>query len=51
MICAQIGKELPDRRQKEGRIEFIRVGDVLNLPAIQETLVRILGWEDLLEKG
>ena len=31
MICAQIGKELPDRRQKEGRIEFIRVGDVLRI--------------------
>ena len=24
---------------------------VENLPAIQETLVRLLGWEDLLEKG
>ena len=24
---------------------------VKNLPAMQETLVRILGWEDLLEKG
>ena len=24
---------------------------VKNLPAIQETLVRFLGWEDLLEKG
>ena len=22
-----------------------------NLPAIQETLIRFLGWEDLLEKG
>ena len=24
---------------------------VKNLPAMQETLVRILGWEDPLEKG
>ena len=24
---------------------------VKNLPAMQETLVRFLGWEDLLEKG
>ena len=24
---------------------------VKNLPAIQETLVQFLGWEDLLEKG
>ena len=24
---------------------------VKNLPAIQETLVRFLGWDDLLEKG
>ena len=24
---------------------------VNNLPAMQETLVRFLGWEDLLEKG
>ena len=23
----------------------------LSLPAVQETLVQILGWEDLLEKG
>ena len=24
---------------------------VKNLPTVQETLVRFLGWEDLLEKG
>ena len=24
---------------------------VKNLPAVQETLVRFLGWEDLLKKG
>ena len=24
---------------------------VKNLPAMQETVVRFLGWEDLLEKG
>ena len=24
---------------------------VKNLPAMQETLVQLLGWEDLLEKG
>ena len=24
---------------------------VKNLPAMQETLVQFLGWEDLLEKG
>ena len=24
---------------------------VKNLPAMQETLIRFLGWEDLLEKG
>ena len=24
---------------------------VKNLPAMQQTLVRFLGWEDLLEKG
>ena len=23
----------------------------MNLPALQETLVQVLGWEDLLEKG
>ena len=31
MICAQIGKELSDTRQKEGRIEFIRGGDALRI--------------------
>ena len=24
---------------------------VKNLPAVQESLIRFLGWEDLLEKG
>ena len=38
-------------------IVYIHLGDSLvaqlvkNLPAMQQTLVRFLGWEDLLEKG
>ena len=31
MICAQTGKELPDMRQKERRIEFIRGEDALRI--------------------
>ena len=30
---------------------FMRAQLVKNLPAMQETWVRSLGWEDLLEKG
>ena len=27
MVCAQVGKEFPDRSQNEMRIEFIRLGE------------------------
>ena len=27
VFCVQVGKELPDMRQNESRIKFIRVGD------------------------
>ena len=30
---------------------FLIAQSVKNLPAMQETLVRFLGWEDPLEKG
>ena len=29
MVWAQVGKELPDMRQNEGEIKFIRVGDAV----------------------
>ena len=33
-VCARVGKEVPEMRQNERRIKFIREGDV----------VRIAGW-------
>ena len=33
------------------QVDSLMVELVKNLPAMQETLVRFLGWEDLLEKG
>ena len=41
----------------ENNLKYIHTADSLiaqlvkNLPAIQETLVRFLGWKDPLEKG
>ena len=29
MVCAQVGKEFPDTRCNERRIEFIRMGDTV----------------------
>ena len=29
MVCAQVGKEFPDTRYNERRIEFIRMGDTV----------------------
>ena len=29
MVCVQVGKEFPDRRQNERRIEFIRLGEAV----------------------
>ena len=59
VVRAWVGKEFPDLRQNERRLEFIRAGEgaswvfqlVMNLPAMQETLVQSLGQRDLLEKG
>ena len=37
---------------KEGPHEYLVVAQLVkNLPAMRETWVRSLGWEDLLEKG
>ena len=54
MICAQIGKELSDTRQKEGRIEFIRGGDALRIclqcrrPRFESWVGKICGRRDRL---
>lgn len=29
MVCVQVGKEFPGRRQNERRIEFIRLGEAV----------------------
>ena len=34
MICVRVGKEFPDMRQKEGRIEFIRVRDAVRIAGL-----------------
>ena len=49
MVCAWVGKELPDRRQKERRIKVIRAeeGESLlgRLPDGQgETVVKVGSW-------
>ena len=44
MVWAQVGKELPDMRQNEGEIQFIRVGDAV------KTVSQLKG-EPTLNKG
>ena len=31
MVCAQVGKEFPDTRCNERRVEFIRMGDTVRI--------------------
>ena len=31
MVCARVGKEVPDMRQNERRIKFTRVGDAVRI--------------------
>ena len=34
MVCAPVGKEFPDMKQKERRIEFIRVRDAVRIAGL-----------------
>ena len=37
VVYAQVGKEFPDMRQNERRIEFIRVGDAVRAVGSRES--------------
>ena len=45
------GKPISTPQSSMSNFAFLVVQMIKNLPAMQETWVRSLGWEDLLEKG
>lgn len=59
MVCVWVGKEIPDTRQNERRIEFIRVGEEVGtaskmgqLPESQGELTLNVGlWSVFIVRG